>query len=96
MTDKNNVIIIDENSEAEVTELSQEELEEIQRNERLQKILKKRKKRDTTIWSNLSIIINIMGLVGIMVGMLLESGVIAAICLAIILISSIVNYIFLR
>lgn len=96
MTDKNNVIIIDENAEDEATELSQEELEEMQRNERLQKIFKKRKKRNTTIWSNLSIITNVMGLFGIMVGMLLENGMIAAVCLAVILISSIVNYIFLR
>lgn len=94
MSDK--VIIIDEEADDEFLELSPEEIEEIQRNERLKKIYKKRKKYNTDIWNNVSKIVNVIGLFGIAIGMLLESGMIAAVCLGIIFISCIVNYIFLK
>lgn len=94
MDDK--IIIIDESNEEETLQLSPEEIEEMQRNERLKKIFKKKKKYNTTIFSNLSKIINVVALFGIAVGMLLESGIIAAVCLGVIFVSCIANYIFFK
>ena len=88
MADKN-VIIIDETEEKELTS---EEIEELQRNERLKKLFKSRKKYNTSVWWYASKIINIIGILGIMLGMLLENGLIAAISLGIILVSTILNY----
>lgn len=89
MADKN-VIIIDETEEEK--ELSIEEIEELQRNERLKKLFKPRKKYNTSVWWYASKIINIIGILGIMLGMLLENGLIAAISLGVILVSTILNY----
>lgn len=90
MTDKN-VFIIDETEEDK--ELSIEEFEELQRKERLKKLFKPRKKHNTSLWYYTSKIINILGIFGIMLGMLLENGLIAAISLGIIFISTILNYV---
>ena len=90
MADKR-VIIVDETEEEK--ELSLEELEELQRKERLKKLFKPVKKYNTSVWYYVSKIINILGISGIMLGMLLENGFIAAISLGIIFVSTILNYV---
>ncbi len=92
MADKN-VIIVDE---TEDEEMSLEEIEELQRKERLKKLFKTKKKYNTSAWYYASKIVNILAVLGIMLGMLLENGMIAAVSLAIIFVSSILNYIFLK
>lgn len=91
----NKVIIVDETIDEE-QEFSQEELEEIQRNERLKKLFNKRKKYNGSVWYYASKIANSLAILGIMIGMLLESGGVFTVCLVIMLISSIINYIFYR
>lgn len=88
----NEVIIVDETDE-ENQELSPEEFEELQRKERLKKFLKPKKKYNTSRWYYASKFINVMGILGIMLGMLLENGTIAAISLGVLFISSIINYV---
>ena len=92
MADKN-VIIVDETEEEELT---LEELEELQRKERLKKLFKRKKKYNTSAWYYATKVINVLAVLGIMVGMLLENGMIAAVSLAIIFISSILNYVFFK
>ena len=91
----NKVIIVDETSDEE-RELTPEELEELQRNERLKNIFKTPKRRNTSKLYYLSKVVNIVGLLGIMIAMLLESGGVFAIFFVLILISCIVNYVFLK
>ena len=94
MADKN-VIIIDETVD-EAIELTPEEIEEKLRNERLKKHYRKNKKYNNSLWNNISKCVNVVGILGIMIGMLLENGLIAAISLAVIFVSSIVNYVFFK
>ncbi len=94
MSDKK-VIIIDETADDE-KEFNQEEFEEIQRNERLEKIFKAQKRFNGGFWYYCSKVTNILAILGIMVGMLLESGEIFTVCLIVMLISSIINYIFYK
>lgn len=94
MADKK-VIIVDETVDEE-QELTEEEFEEIQRNERLKKLFKSRKKYSGGFWYYLSKVTNALAILGIMIGMLLESGSVFTVCLVIMLISSIINYIFYK
>ena len=89
--EKKKVIVLDESGEE--TELSPEELEERERAERLAKLKKGRKFR-TDKWALAMKALIICGLAGIMLSMLLQSGVGIAVSLALIFVCEILNYVF--
>ncbi len=94
MADKN-VIIIDETND-EFQDLSVEEIEELERNERLKKIKKPSINFRMPYVLVISRITNIIGLLGIMFSMLTVSGTALVVSLLILLVSTIVNYIFFK
>ena len=92
MQDKK-VIILDETND---NEYSIEELEELERNQRLNKLKKPTLNVKMPYMLAISKIGNVIGLFGIMFSMLTVSGTALIISLVILLISTIVNYLFFK
>ncbi len=88
------VIIVDETKDDD-KELTEEDLEEIERQQRLS-IIKKMERNVPSIVPLIIKVIMILGLFGIMLAMLLQSGVILCVSLIVIFCDAIVNYIFFR
>ena len=87
--DNKDVIIVDENEDS----LSQEEIENINRTEHLKKLTKK-SKLNSRLYSLLFKVIAILGLAGIFIAMLIESGTLIAISLGIAALSAAISYFF--
>ncbi len=84
------IIIIDENSDEQ---MSQEELEELSREKRLSKLIRV-KKINNSVPSIILRCIALAGVFGIMLAMFLESGTVLAVSLLISAVSSGLSYFF--
>lgn len=91
----NNVIIIDE-TEEDAKNLSMEEIEDRQRKERLEKLKKTKFYVKIPYVLTISRITNIIGLLGIMFSMLIVNGTALVVSILILLVSTIVNYLFFK
>lgn len=94
MSDKK-IIILDENVDENVS-MSVEEIEEAARKERLGKISKPGFSFNVPYVLVISRITNIIGLFGIMFSMLTVNGTALVVSLLILLVSTIVNYLFFK
>lgn len=92
MADKK-VIIVDETEENEQTV---EEFEELERNERLEKLKKPSLPVKMPYMLIASRITNVIGLLGIMFSMLTVNGTALVVSLVILLLSTVVNYVFFK
>lgn len=91
----NKVIIIDETKD-DAEELTPEELEERSRKERLAKLINIKHRKHDSIYLKLCKIGCIVGLFGIMLSMLLVSGVALVVSLILLLVCGSINYIFYK
>lgn len=88
------VIVVDETQEGEIV-FTQEELEEQARQRRLQELKKPKRSIPSTVSIFVKAII-VAGLFGIMLAMLLQSGVILAGSLIVVFCGMVLNYIIFR
>lgn len=88
-------IIIDENDERVLTQEELEKIENEERSERLKKAKRRRGKKDP-LFSVICKVIMGLGLFGMVISMLLESGTMMTVCLASVAVAGGISYFFFR